>query len=522
MRIFSIFILSLIYQITYSQIAEKHDSLFINNNDSLYEYSDSTIYNENDSLEAENADSLLLLENEKFKEAEKKFEKIILSDSAYIAQLENLVSVFDLTYNEKVKGFINLYANRRRNQVGNMLGLSEHYFPLFEEHLDKYNLPLELRNLPIIESALNTKAKSKSGAVGLWQFMYATGKIYGLEINSYVDERMDPVKSTIAASNFLKDLYKIYGDWTLAIAAYNCGAGNVNKAIRRSGGKRNFWEIYYKLPKETRGYVPAFIAANYIMNYYKNYNITPKKIDLPLKTDTILINEFLHFQQVSEVLNIPIETLRDLNPQYKIDIIPAKIKSYTLKLPVEYIDQFIYLQDSIFNYKDSIFFNDKNRTIAPSSTNENSVYTNAPSKNMVAINYTVKQGDNVGLISNWYNVNTSDLTNWNNLHKNRIRDGQKIVIYKNKNVAPNFININKMSFAAKQKMIGKDVAEPKTTTKASTNSNKYVYYTVKNGDNFWSIAKRYDGISGTDIMKLNKITEEGSLKIGQKLKIKLK
>ncbi len=532
MRILTLIFLVFIVVFANAQVVENKDSLFLINSDSLIqEGADTSIILEKDTLIVEDLDSLLLLENNKFKDKNKKIKPIVFADSVYIEQLDKLVSAFDLTYNEKVKAFINLYANKRRQQVGNMLGLSEYYFPMFEEYLDRQEIPLELRYLPVIESALNTRARSRVGATGLWQFMYSTGKMYGLEINSYVDERRDPVKATIAASKFLKDMYKTYGDWTLVIAAYNCGPGNVNKAIRRSGGKRDFWEIYYRLPRETRGYVPAFIAANYIMAYYKDYGIKPVKVDRPAKTDTIIINEFLHLQQVADVLQIPIETLRDLNPQYRLDIIPAKVRTYPLRLPVKYVDKFIDLKDSIFAYKDSVFFNPEKKIIAPPKHQKGRrgsvTYAPPPTKDMVKIMYTIKPGDNVGYIASWYSVRLSDLRYWNNIYRDRIKAGQKLVIYKYKNVASKFLNINKMSFEAKQKMLGKTVKKDKlsnktTKTTSSKTSGKYVYYTVKRGDNFWTIAKKYPGVSNIDIMKLNGITDENSLKVGQKLKIKRK
>ena len=453
------------------------------------------------------------------------------SDSIYKERLDNLVSIIDMPYNDRVKAFINLYANKRRNQVSNMLGLSENYFPMIEGYLDKYDLPLELRYMPVIESALNPRARSHAGAVGLWQFMYATGKMYGLEVNSYVDERRDPVKASEAAAKFLKDLYAIYHDWTLVIAAYNCGPGNVNKAIRRSGGKRDFWEIYYRLPRETRGYVPAFIAANYVFGYHKEHNIRVNKIDLNIVTDTITITEFLHFEQISNVINISVEELRDLNPQYKKDIIPAKTRTYPLRLPINYVDDFIDLKDSIFAYNDSIYFSPKRKVVQPpkyqkggSSAN----YSPPPTKDAVKIMYTVKSGDNVGFIASWYGVGVSDVSYWNNLYRNRIKAGQKLIIYKNKNVASKYVNINKMSFEAKQKSVGKTVnkstsSSKTTSSKTSTStSGKYVYYTVRKGDNFWTIAKKYPGVSNEDIMKLNGITDPTSLRAGQKLKIKRK
>ncbi|MCK4664330.1 MAG: transglycosylase SLT domain-containing protein [Bacteroidales bacterium] len=443
-------------------------------------------------------------------------------DSVYMQRINELPVFIDLSYNKVVRNFIHLYTIKKRGLVEVMLGLQDYYFPVFEEILDANNLPLELKYLPVIESALNPRAVSRAGATGIWQFMYSTGKMYKLEINSYIDERKDPVKSTYAAVNFLKDLYNIYGDWILAIAAYNCGPGNVNKAIRRSGGKRNYWDIYYRLPRETRGYVPAFIAANYVMNYYSEHNLTPQKIEIPVFVDTIMINEKLHLKQVSEVLNMPIKQLRDLNPQYRRDIIPAGKKSYSLKLPVEYTMQFIDLSDSIFDYKDSVFFN-------PNIIHNPPEYTRyvpkPPSKDHIKIYYTVQSGDNLGYIADWYNVRISDLRYWNNIRRNLIRAGQKLVIYKKKNIVGKYKKINSMSFAEKQKMIGKTVpTEIADNTKQEEypDDNNYVYYTVKRGDNLWDIAKKYPGVSNTDIMKINNITNANNLTPGQKLRIKRK
>lgn len=249
---------------------------------------------------------------------------ITYHDSVYAKRLYDLPTVMELSYNQVVKNHIEMYAGRRRDQVSYMLALGEYYFPMFEEALDREGMPLELKYLPVIESALNPTAVSRVGATGLWQFMLKTGKGYGLEVNSLVDERRDPYKSTQAAVKYLKDLYTIYGDWNLVIAAYNCGPGNVNKAIARSGGKRDYWEIYNRLPRETRGYVPAFIAANYIMNHYADHNICPAgAYGSELALDTVHVNEEMHFEQIAGVLNMPVSEIKRLNPQYKKDIIPG-------------------------------------------------------------------------------------------------------------------------------------------------------------------------------------------------------
>lgn len=347
-------------------------------------------------------------------------------DSVYINRLQRINSFIELPYNPIIKRFISAYTHRSKEQVEVMLGLSDYYFPYFEEILIKNNLPIELRMLPVIESALNPRAVSRVGATGLWQFMYGTGRMYKLTINSFIDERRDPVKSTEAAAKFLGDLYSIYKDWTLVIAAYNCGPGNVNKAIRRAGGKRNFWEIYYHLPRETRGYVPAFIAATYTFHYYKEHNITPRPITTPKATDTLNINRMLHFQQVSDIIGIPVQQLRDLNPQYKQDIVPGKFTTHQLRLPLDYVGTFIDREKEIYAYKDSVFFNPKTTT-AP--TTYNSSYQHYVPSGSVKYIYKVKEGDVPGTIANRYGVKVEQLRDWNNIYRNIIRIGQNLTIY---------------------------------------------------------------------------------------------
>ena len=340
-------------------------------------------------------------------------------DSVYVRRLRDLVSPVQLPYNYIVKGYIDRYTNVRSGTISRILGMSQYYFPLIEEELIKAGLPVELRALPIIESALSPTAVSPMGAAGLWQFMPATGKVYGLEVNSLVDERCDPVLSTRAACRYLKDLYTLYKDWTLAIAAYNCGPGNVNKALARAGdGSRTFWDIYDFLPRETRGYVPAFIGASYAYAYHKLHGIEFTEPPLPLATDTIRVDRLLHLGQVSSTIDIPMETLRQLNPQYKLDIVPATTKTYSLVLPQRYVCRYIQQQDSIFA-KDSAYLKEY----------MNPANLEKKRQQRSGTIYTVKKGDTLGAIASKYRVTTAQLMRWNGIkNANKLRLGQKIRI----------------------------------------------------------------------------------------------
>lgn len=365
-------------------------------------------------------------------------------DSVLVDRLQSLMSPIPMTFNDQVRRFIELYVVRRRNLVQRMLTLSEYYFPLFEQTLDAHGLPLELKYMAIIESALNPCALSRVGASGLWQFMYYTGRRYGLEVTSYVDDRRDPAKATEAAALFLRDLYTIYGDWHLAIAAYNCGPGNVNRAIARSGGKKSFWEIYYNLPRETRGYVPAFIAAAYAMNYASLHHIVPEQgIALP-HSDTVMVYQPLHFEQVSQVLGVQLDVIRNLNPQYKHDVVPANDeKAYALVLPVESTFAFAAREDSIYARHRNIYFPD-NKIIPISDSKGRYAYSGRTPKGKTKLVYTVRSGDVPGSISKKFGVSLSDLKYWNNIRRDMIRVGQKLVIFVPQNRAERYAGMAKI------------------------------------------------------------------------------
>ncbi len=350
----------------------------------------------------------------------------IVTETQYRARLKKLPHEIEMPYNSVVESFIDIYTNKRRREIEYMLGLSKYYFPIFEEALSAAKLPLELKYLPIIESALIPTAVSRSGAAGLWQFMVATGRIYDLEINSLVDERFDPIKSTKVAVKYLKELYGIYGDWNLVLAAYNCGPGGVNKAIRRAGGQRDFWEIYPYLPHQTRGYVPIFIAANYTMNYYNEHNLCPGKTMLPALTDTVTVQQRVHFEQIAAVLNIPIEELRILNPQYKRDVVPGDIKPYSVCLPMNFANQLIEKMPEILAYKPEIFNARRDETFVQPFTESNSY-----SSSRKSTTHTVRKGQTLGGIAKKYGVTVAEIKRWNDLgKKSKIQAGKKLKIRK--------------------------------------------------------------------------------------------
>lgn len=365
----------------------------------------------------------------------------------YIERLSRLPSIIELPYNDVVQKFIDRYSGRLRHSVSYMLGASNFYMPIFEEALEAYGLPLELKYLPIIESALNPMAVSRVGATGLWQFMLSTGKRYDLKVNSLVDERRDPVKASYAAAHYLSDLYKIYGNWHLVIAAYNCGPSAINKAIHRSNGEKDYWQIYPYLPQETRGYVPAFIAANYVMSYYCEHNICPMTTRLPSQTDTVMVRKDVHFQQIADVCNINIDQLRALNPAYRHDVIPGNTEACTLRLPQTEVGKFIDMEDSVYNYKVDELLNkrtevevneekptyshrSKRSSYQKSSSSSRRRKSSRSSRRRQAPNkhVTVRNGDTLSEIAERNHTTVKKLKKLNKISGSSIRAGKKIKV----------------------------------------------------------------------------------------------
>lgn len=403
-------------------------------------------------------------------------------DSVLIQRLEKMNSYITLPFNETVKSYMVLYSEKLGTKMTQMLTLSDYYFPIFEEVFDRYGMPLELKYMSVIESALNPVARSRAGALGIWQFMYQTGKLYGLKINSFVDERLDVEKAADAAARYLLDAYKTFQDWNLAICAYNCGSGNVLKAIRRSGSKQ-FWDLYPYLPRETRGYVPAFVGAMYAFTYQKEYGLVKGETLLPIHADTLEINKNLHFKQISEIIGVPIEILREMNPQYRHDIVPGNEGTYILKIPFNYTGDFIDKADTIYAHKADTLLSPK-------------VIKNIQEGgNGASITYKVKSGDNLGKIAQRYHVSVNQLRKWNHISGSMIRVGQRLTIYSNGGPAP--------------------ASEKKADT--TTDPDGYSVYTVKSGDSLYTIAKNFPGVSADDIMKFNGISS--NIKPGMKIRI---
>ena len=345
----------------------------------------------------------------------------------YVDRLSRIPGIIEMPYNEVVQKFSDRYSGRLRHSVSYMLGASNFYMPIFEQALETYQLPLELKYLPVIESALNPTAVSRVGATGLWQFMLTTGKMYGLNVNTLVDERRDPIKSSYAAARYLKDLYKVFGDWNLVIAAYNCGPENINKAIKRSNGEKDYWKIYPYLPKETRGYVPAFIAANYIMTYYCEHNICPMNTTLPEKTDTVMVGRNLHMEQVAAVCGLEMEQLRTLNPAYRHDVIPGATELACLRLPQTEIGRFLENEDSIYQYKtDSLLARRATVAVSETAYKVGKSTKRSRSSRSRGRTVTIRKGQTLSEIARQNGTTVSKLRRLNGIKGNNIRAGKKL------------------------------------------------------------------------------------------------
>lgn len=525
------------------EVSEEKSAAGLNPEDYTVEVSDSLLdiwythkMASDDELEAYDMDSV-------------KFESNV-PDEVYIERIKRMNSFISLPYNDIVKNYIILYSEKMPTKMAHILGLCQYYMPIFEEVFNRYDIPEELKAMAVIESALNPTAVSRVGAKGMWQFMYSTAKMYGLHIDSFVDERLDPVKSAEAAAQYLQDSYEIFGDWNLAIASYNCGAGNVNKAIRRSGGKRAFWDIWPYLPRETRGYVPAFVGALYTMTYYKEHGIRPEAVQIPAHIDTLKINKQLHLRQVADLTAAPLEELKNLNPQYRHEIIPGDSREYILRIPYAYTNAFIEFEDSVYRHKVDEYFNPVTiKKIKDGGDGERIVYR-------------VKSGDYLGRIASRHRCTVAQIKRWNNLKSNNIRVGQRLIIYRG-GVASSSSGSSSGNSSGSTSGSGStsatgtytvksgdtlsgiatrhgvSVAQLKQWNNLSSNNIKagqklkvsaggtapavqsngeYTEYTVKSGDSFYSIAQNYPGISAQNIMDFNGLSSS-KLKPGMKIKI---
>lgn len=470
-----------------------------------------------------------------------------VSDEEYIMRLSKMPTSIEMPYNKEVRRYIDTYVNRRRTMMEAMLGMSLYYMPIFEQALEQEGLPLELKYLPIVESALDPVAKSKVGAAGLWQFMLRTGKGLGLEINSLVDERLDPYKSSEKAAKYLKELHSIYGDWSLAIAAYNCGPGKVNQALRQAGGKnKDFWQIYAFLPKETRGYVPAFIAATYAMTYYKYHNISPALAKKPILVDTVTVTRRIHFKQIANVIDVPVEALRVLNPQYRQDVIPGNTRPYTLALPSQQIYCFLMSEDSIAKnnadeYQPRTVVEPQMVAVASDEAGEYVWETKTVTKT-----HKVRKGESLGLIAKKYGTTVSAIKRDNRLQSNNIAVGkvlkiktkQRVKVYK-PSAKPSeeelaeadslaleaaIAGANEKKDSKQAKPAAPKPAAPKPAAKPTPKqaakkpvSTQPTTHTVRTGESLYLIAKKY-GITITELQKANGL-KTAKIKPGQKLKI---
>ncbi len=464
------------YNLKDNELAAKYDSLWMKE---LYEIAalSDEMYNEVSKLETT-----------------KTYEYDLPTDTLK-ARLKRLneKTPFNVVYNPSLENVIKSFLTRKRDLMNRMLTVSQFYFPLFEQEFDNHDIPLEMKYLAIVESALNPKARSRVGATGLWQFMYGTGKEHGLDVSSYVDERRDPIKATRAACEYLNRMYKIFNDWDLALAAYNSGPGNVNKAIRRSGGYKNYWNLRRNLPRETAGYVPAFLATMYLFEYAEEHDLRGKKVERAyFETDTIHVKSLITFDQISELIGISTEELEVLNPSYKLKVIPfVKGKDYTLRLPKKAMGKFVTNETAIYAHVEKEFKSKESPLPA---------LVKAAAANR--IRYRVRSGDYLGKIAERYGVRVSQIKNWNGLRSNSLRVGQRLTIYPrgNRGVA---------------KTVKKSNSNKATSSIVSANGK---VHTVRSGDSLWTISRKYPGITIDDLRKWNGISGN-SLKPGMKLKL---
>ncbi len=478
----------------------------------------------------------------------------------YEERLKRLPTAIEMPYNSIVGKFIDMYLTKKRTLVADMLALHNYYGRIFLEELEKQGMPTELQYLPVIESALNPNAVSKAGASGLWQFMPTTAVGLGMEVNSLIDERRDPRLSSRYAVLYLKQLYEIYHDWSLAIAAYNCGPGNVNKALRRAGGdnpssKMDFWEIYSFLPSETRGYVPAFIAANYVMNYYPAHGIRPTIVKRQLVTDTISVNKYVHFNQIASILNIPVDEIRMLNPQFRKDIVPGDYRPYTLTLPYQQCLSYLLSEQRILDFDSELYARRSNVEPGESSSRpavvndngdanlsmsskqsanaENNVDVNVPAPELSVVTHTVKRGESIREIAQHYGVSATDIKRWNDLRRGKVKEGDTLRIEVARNVdisnatvtpsrevaqAPAPAPVEEKAGPAPAPKKTKPVEKEKPAEKAKPAASSARSHTVQNGENLMRIAMKY-GTTVEEIQKLNGMKNSTFIRAGQTLKI---
>ncbi len=446
----------------------------------------------------------------------------VYANDIYAKRIQKIQTNIPLTFNAEVKEYLDLYALKRRALTQRVMGLSGLYFPLYEQILDEQGLPLEFKYLSIVESALNPTAVSRMGATGLWQFMLATGRMYNLKVNTLIDERRDPVKSTYAACQYFKDMYAIYDDWLLVIAAYNCGAGNVNRAIARSGGKKTFWEISPYLPRETRGYVPAFIAVTYLLNYSAEHNLTPVAPDLSyFETDTVMVDKKMSLRDIAAAIDVSLEQLTYLNPVYKRGIIPDSEEPQMLRLPSSKMNTYLTNVEQLY---------EKNElTSAPltvSVTNTEPL-VDTYSGTLLKRRHHIRSGEHLASIANKYNCSVNDLKKWNNLHSSHLKAGSYLTVYvkgqkkiedKTSSTYPVKKNSSNSTIEAKSVLASSNTSTKTSKIKVNNQNSRIVYHVVQPGDTLWDIAKRYDGVTVQQIKDVNRLNSN-NLKVGTKLKV---